>query len=195
MLVLGSNTAKQAALTALLDPSTHFRPTDPYQPPPTSTGRPQPFQSFSDPHPQPFQVFLYVRFSRFRRFFSRRFSAECWRGSHSCEARGHISVSFDPQRSNKGPSESSRQGAHDRAITPNPPTNFFNMRLSLLESYLSISDLRCLFKTGVVLTALSFHLTALSSRSDSIFAGRCPNHVFVSLIRRSRCHWQICRLT
>ena len=26
MLVLGSNTAKQAALTALLDPSTHFRP-------------------------------------------------------------------------------------------------------------------------------------------------------------------------
>jgi hypothetical protein len=26
MLVLGSNTAKQAALTALLDASTHFRP-------------------------------------------------------------------------------------------------------------------------------------------------------------------------
>ena len=26
LLVLGSNTAKQAALTALLDPSTHFRP-------------------------------------------------------------------------------------------------------------------------------------------------------------------------
>jgi hypothetical protein len=26
MLVLGSNTAKQAALTALLGPSTHFRP-------------------------------------------------------------------------------------------------------------------------------------------------------------------------
>jgi hypothetical protein len=26
MLVLGSNTVKQAALTALLDPSTHFRP-------------------------------------------------------------------------------------------------------------------------------------------------------------------------
>ena len=45
--------------------------TDPYQPPPTSTGRPQPFQSLSDPHPQPFQVFLYVHFSRFRRFFTK----------------------------------------------------------------------------------------------------------------------------
>jgi hypothetical protein len=36
------------------------------------------------------------------------------------EARGHISASFDPQRSNKGPLESSCRGAHDRAITPNP---------------------------------------------------------------------------
>jgi hypothetical protein len=31
-------------------------------------------------------------------------------------ARGHISASFHLQRSNKGPLESSRQGAHDRII-------------------------------------------------------------------------------
>ena len=36
------------------------------------------------------------------------------------KARGHISASFNPQRSNKGPVESSRRGAHDCAITPNP---------------------------------------------------------------------------
>ena len=36
-------------------------------------------------------------------------------------ARGHISASFHLQRSNEGPLESSRQGAHDRAITPNAP--------------------------------------------------------------------------
>jgi hypothetical protein len=36
------------------------------------------------------------------------------------EARGHISVSFHLQRSNKGPVEISRPGAHDRTITPNP---------------------------------------------------------------------------
>jgi hypothetical protein len=33
-------------------------------------------------------------------------------------ARGHISASFHLQRSNKGPLESSRQGAHDRAKIP-----------------------------------------------------------------------------
>ena len=31
-------------------------------------------------------------------------------------ARGHISASFHLQRSNEGPLESSRKGAHDRAI-------------------------------------------------------------------------------
>ena len=31
-------------------------------------------------------------------------------------AQGHILASFDLQRSNKGPLESSRQGAHDRMI-------------------------------------------------------------------------------
>ena len=76
--MLGSNTAKQAALTALLDPSTHFRP------PLTHTSHHRPalvdlsrFIAVSDPYSQPFQAFLYVRFSRFRRFFSRRFSTEC----------------------------------------------------------------------------------------------------------------------
>jgi hypothetical protein len=120
LLVLGSNTAKQAVLTALLDPSTHFQPplTHSHHQP---TGQPQPFQSLSNPHPQPFQALLYVCFSRFRRFFSRRFSTKCWRGSRSGEARGHISASFHLQRSNEGPSESFCQGAHNRTITPNMP--------------------------------------------------------------------------
>jgi hypothetical protein len=77
MLVLGSNTAKQAALTVVLDPSTHFRPPQTRTSHQTSTGHSQPFQSLSDSHPQPFQAFLYVRFSRLRRFFSRRISIEC----------------------------------------------------------------------------------------------------------------------
>jgi hypothetical protein len=51
--------------------------TDPYQPPPTSTGQPQPFQSLSNPHLQLLQAFLYVRFRWFRGFCSRRFSTEC----------------------------------------------------------------------------------------------------------------------
>jgi hypothetical protein len=67
---------------------------------------------------QAFHAFLYVRFSRFRRFFSRRFPSECLLGSRSGEGRGHISTSFHLERSNKGPLESSCQGAHDRAITP-----------------------------------------------------------------------------
>ena len=55
--------------------STHRSlPTTTHQPPPTSTGLPQPFQNLSDPQRQPFHAFLYVRFRRFRRFFSRRFS-------------------------------------------------------------------------------------------------------------------------
>jgi hypothetical protein len=51
---------------ALLDPITHFRPplTHTNHHRPALRGRPQPFQSLSDPHPQPFQAFLYVRLSR-----------------------------------------------------------------------------------------------------------------------------------
>jgi hypothetical protein len=56
LLVSGSNVAKQATLTALLDPSAHCRP------PLTHTSHhrltlvdlEQPFQSLSDPHRQPF---------------------------------------------------------------------------------------------------------------------------------------------
>jgi hypothetical protein len=48
-----------------------------YQPPPTSTSRPQTFLMRSSGASQVFQAFLYVRFSRFKRFFSRRLPTEC----------------------------------------------------------------------------------------------------------------------
>jgi hypothetical protein len=78
LLVLGSDTAKLATLTALLDPSTHFRP------PLTHTSHHRPalvelsrFIAVLRRFSQPFQAFPYVRSSRLIRFFSRRFSTEC----------------------------------------------------------------------------------------------------------------------
>ena len=118
MLVLGSNTAKQAALTALLDPSTHFRP------PLTHTSHHRPTLV----HLSRFRVSPILTHSHFMRSssrFSSRSSSRCRRflfpeQSQAFQAflmaRGHISASFHLQRSNKGPLESSRQGAHDRAI-------------------------------------------------------------------------------
>jgi hypothetical protein len=99
MLVMGSNTAKHAALTALLDPSTHFRP------PLTHTSHQRPAlvdlsRFIVSPiltHSEPLHAFLYVRFSRFMRFFSRRFSTECLRDSHGGEAQGHILASLSPK--------------------------------------------------------------------------------------------------
>ena len=78
LLVLGSDTAKLATLTALLDPSTQFRP------PLTHTSHHRPalvelsrFIAVLRRFSQPFQAFSYVRSSRLMRFFSRRFSTEC----------------------------------------------------------------------------------------------------------------------
>jgi hypothetical protein len=51
--------------------------------------------------------------SRFRRFL---FPEQSKAFQTFLMARGHISASFHLQRSNKGPLERSRQGAHDRAI-------------------------------------------------------------------------------
>jgi hypothetical protein len=50
-----------------------------------------------------------------------------------------ISVSFDPERSNKGPLESSCQGAHDRATTPNAPKNLYG---GIWASTLEVSSWR-----------------------------------------------------
>jgi hypothetical protein len=77
LLVLGSNTAKQAALTALLDPSTHFRPplthTNHHRPALVDLSR---YIVVSGVSHSNFRRSL-VHFNRFRRFFSKRFSTEC----------------------------------------------------------------------------------------------------------------------
>jgi hypothetical protein len=73
MLVPRSNAAKQGALAALLDPSTHCRAplthtSHEHHWPIPATADQQSFQSHFDPHRQPFQAFLYVRFRRFWHF-------------------------------------------------------------------------------------------------------------------------------
>ena len=89
LLVMGSNTAQKCHINGLAR-TQHPLPTttDPYQPPPTSIGRPQPFQILSYPHPQPFQAFLHGVSAVSGVFFGGRFSTECWRGSRSGEAEG-----------------------------------------------------------------------------------------------------------
>ena len=105
-------------LAALLDPSTHHR---------------APLTHASDHRPtlvhlSRFRVSPILTQSCFRRSssrFSSRSSSRFWRflfpeQSQAFQAfliaRGHISASFHLERSNKGPLESSRQGAHDRII-------------------------------------------------------------------------------
>jgi hypothetical protein len=109
MLVLGSNTAKQAALTALLDPSTHF------QPPLTHISHHRPtLVDLSRFIVSP--ILTYIRFGRF---------STCISGVLGVSLVGVsllsadvavalvrpefiiISASFDSQRSNEGPLESS----------------------------------------------------------------------------------------
>ena len=80
-------------------------------------------------------------------------------------ARGHISASFHLQRSNKGPLESSRQGAHDR-MTPTAVSGVplaVSLAISLAVSGVSYfpSSLwrfrRFLWPEAIIISA-SFHL-------------------------------------
>ena len=107
LLVPGSNAAEQAALAALLDRSTHFRP------PLTHTSHHRLHVALVDL--SRFGVSPILAHSPFMRF------STCISGASRvslvgvfllsadvavavcCEARGHISASFHLQRSNKGP--------------------------------------------------------------------------------------------
>jgi hypothetical protein len=124
LLVLGSNTAKQAALTALLDPSTLCRP------PLTHISHHRPaLVDLSRFRASP--ILTHSRFKRFSTYIS-AVSSVSLVGVSLLSADVAVAVVssevifqrvFDSQRSNEGPLESSRQGAHDRAITPNPSKN------------------------------------------------------------------------
>jgi hypothetical protein len=140
LLVLGSNTAKQAAFTALLDPSTHFRP------PLTHTSHHRPAFVYLSR----FRVSPILTHSRFRR------SSTCISAVSDVSLVGVFLLSADvavavvrPEviyqrvlipRSNKGPLQSSCQGAHDRTITPNAPKKIYMRVYGPLRSIKTFYD-------------------------------------------------------